>query len=679
MLEGLDAGRLPADAAARARAHARRVRRQRGRDAAARTARRRAPPTREVGERVDRLCRALESLGVEPGDRVATFMWNSQEHLEVYLACPCMGAVLHTLNIRLFPEQLTYIANHAEDRVVFVDDSLVPVLEKVAPTFETVEHYVDRRRRRRRARCRTWSATRSCSPTQDAGLRLPRARRAHRRRPLLHERHHRQPEGRPLLAPLERPALDRRRASPTRSASRCVGPRAAGRADVPRQRVGPARTRARWSARTSSCRAASCRPSRSPKLIEDERVTIAGAVPTIWMDLLRYADEHKPDLSSLRTVDVRRRGRAGVADARLRGAPRRRDHPGLGHDRDEPARRGRPPARRRRGRGALGYRARDRPHRAAGRGAARWATTARCPGTASRPARSRSAGPWIASDYYNDPTGAEKFHDGWLRTGDVASIDSRGFMRITDRAKDVIKSGGEWISSVELENALMAHPDVARGRRDREARRALDRAPAGLRGARRGRARARRTSCASTSAGSVAKWWMPDEFAFIDEVPKTSVGKFDKKVLRKQLAEGELEAQEPVKSRVAGLLVESGRFAPAAARRAALEPSDLPIHASDDRHGRRQARIQAQDPRRRGQARPRRARSRREDHRPRAARCRHGGDLHRPAPDAGADRRDRDPGGRRRGRPLDPLGRPHDARPAGRRSCSRKSRPATWS
>ena len=96
----------------------------------------------EVAERVDRWRAALESLGVKQGDRVATFMWNSQEHLELYMAAPCMGAVLHMLNIRLFEEQLTYIANHAQDKVVFVDDSLVPLLAKVAPSFETVEHYV---------------------------------------------------------------------------------------------------------------------------------------------------------------------------------------------------------------------------------------------------------------------------------------------------------------------------------------------------------------------------------------------------------------------------------------------------------------------------------------------------------------------------------------------------------
>src|SRR5256714_5146797 len=97
---------------------------------------------REVCERVDRLARALASLGVEEGDRVATFAWNTQRHLEVYMAAPCMGAVLHTLNIRLFEEQLTYIVNHAKDKVILVDDSLVPVLEKVAPTFEGVERYV---------------------------------------------------------------------------------------------------------------------------------------------------------------------------------------------------------------------------------------------------------------------------------------------------------------------------------------------------------------------------------------------------------------------------------------------------------------------------------------------------------------------------------------------------------
>jgi fatty-acyl-CoA synthase len=151
-------------------------------------------------------------------------------------------------------------------------------------------------------------------------------------------------------------------------------------------------------------------------------------------------------------------------------------------------------------------------------------------------------GPWIASDYYEDPSGREKFQDGWLRTGDIAAIEPGGFIRITDRTKDVIKSGGEWISSVELEGELMAHPDVVEAAviakpDDRWQERPL--------------ACVVRCEGSSVSAedlrehlsSRVAKWWLPDEIAFIDEVPKTSVGKFDKKVLRKRLADGELERE----------------------------------------------------------------------------------------------------------------------------------------
>ena len=225
-------------------------------------------------------------------------MWNSQAHLELYMAAPCMGAVLHTLNIRLFPEQLTYIANHAKDKVIFVDDSLVPLLAKVAPSFETVEHYVvvgdgDAGSLPNAIRYEELLAE------QAGALRLPRARRAHGRRPLLHERHDRQPEGRPVLAPLERAALPRERARRHDSASR------------PSDRVLPVVPMFHVNAwgfpyACAMVGADLVMPGRFlqaeplAKLIESERVTVAGAVPTIWMDLLRYADEHKPDLSSLR-------------------------------------------------------------------------------------------------------------------------------------------------------------------------------------------------------------------------------------------------------------------------------------------------------------------------------------------------------------------------------------------
>ncbi len=160
-----------------------------------------------LAERVDRLARVLGELGVEQGDRVASFAWNNQRHMELYMAAPCTGAVLHTLNVRLFAEQLTYIVNHAEDRVIFVDDSLVPVLEQLAPSFETVRHYVvmgdgDSGLAAERAALR--GAARA---GRRRLLRLPRARRAPGGGALLHERHHRQPQGRALLAPLDQPAL----------------------------------------------------------------------------------------------------------------------------------------------------------------------------------------------------------------------------------------------------------------------------------------------------------------------------------------------------------------------------------------------------------------------------------------------------------------------------------------
>jgi fatty-acyl-CoA synthase len=160
-------------------------------------------------------------------------------------------------------------------------------------------------------------------------------------------------------------------------------------------------------------------------------------------------------------------------------------------------------------------------------------------------------GPWIASDYYEDDSAADKFHDGWLRTGDIASIDAKGFVKITDRSKDVIKSGGEWISSVELEGELMSHPDVEEA--------AVISMP-DEKWTERPLACVVRTEGATVScedlrehlAPRVAKFWLPDAYAFIDEVPKTSVGKFDKKVLRQRLADGELERERAAQPAASG-------------------------------------------------------------------------------------------------------------------------------
>jgi fatty-acyl-CoA synthase len=159
-------------------------------------------------------------------------------------------------------------------------------------------------------------------------------------------------------------------------------------------------------------------------------------------------------------------------------------------------------------------------------------------------------GPYIASGYYEDPSGDDKFHDGWLRTGDIASIDAHGFIRISDRTKDVIKSGGEWISSVDLEGELIAHPEVLE---------AAVIAKPDERWSERPLACVVLKEGCSTSADDlrehlssrVVKWWIPDEYAFIDEVPKTATGKYDKKVLRRRLDEGGLGERVTVGERAA--------------------------------------------------------------------------------------------------------------------------------
>jgi acyl-CoA synthetase (AMP-forming)/AMP-acid ligase II len=493
----------------------------------------------EVSERVNRLCRALESLGVTSGDRVATFAWNSQHHLEAYLAVPAMGAVLHTINVRLFADQVAYVANHAEDQVVLVDDTLVPVLEKLAPQLETVRHYL-------------------VMGDGDAGS-LPNPIRYEE---LLAE----QPGG------YDYPQLDERQAAGLCYTSGTTGnPKGVlyshrsnvlhalgqcmadsfGQSSADRvMPVVPMFHANAWGIPYSTALMGAdlvmpgpdLRAEALARLIETERVTISAAVPTIWMDLLRYADEHEPDLSSLRRVIC---GGSAVPLALMRDFEERhgvRIIQAWGMTETSPlGSTALPPA-------AVSGEDHWRYRSTAGRPSA--LVEARLvdddgqavPWDGESTGELEVRGPWIASAYYNDPSGEEKFDDGWLRTGDIAAIDPSGFIRISDRAKDVIKSGGEWISSVELENEIMAHPAVAEA--------AVIARPDE-------RWQERPLACVVLAEGAslspeelrqhleprVAKWWIPDELAFVDEVPKTSVGKFDKKVLRRQLDEGRLEGR----------------------------------------------------------------------------------------------------------------------------------------
>jgi fatty-acyl-CoA synthase len=494
----------------------------------------------EVAERVDRLGRVLERLGVTAGDRVGTFAWNSQRHLELYFAIPSAGAVLHTLNIRLFPEHLEYIINHAEDQVIFVDDSLVGLLEPLAERLTSVRHFV-------------------VMGDGDAGA-LPNALRYEELIEEVGPGTHDWPEadegaaaalcytsgttGNPkgVLYSHRSIALH---AMATAMAD-ALGLSCADRILV----VVPMFHANAWGlpfggAMTGARLILPTRLLQAPALagfIEEERCTRMAAVPTIFLDLLRHADEHRPDLSSLtsglcggsavpRSLAQAFEERHGVCILQAWGMTE--TSPLCTVARAPEGSEGEEYWQYRSSQGRVIPFVEMRVVDDAGR---------ELPRDGESTGEIEVRGPWIASRYFNDPSGDSKFDQGWLRTGDIGTVAPDGYMRISDRAKDVIKSGGEWISSVELENEIMAHPAVLEAAviakpDERWAERPL--------------------ACVVVREGAqcdvpellehlrprVAKWWLPDEFAFIDEVPKTSVGKFDKKVLRAQLAEGTLRTQ----------------------------------------------------------------------------------------------------------------------------------------
>jgi fatty-acyl-CoA synthase len=525
----------------------------------------------EVSERVDRLARVLGKLGIEQGDRVGTFAWNNQRHFELYMAVPCVGAVLHTLNIRLFAEQLTYIVNHADDKVIFVDESLVPLLAKLAPSFQNVRHYVvmgdsARPSDRDPADPSDRDSTQTTSPADTS---LPNALSYED----LLEEVDAETAGRGGSESFDYPEIDERQAAALCYTSGTTGnPKgvlyshrsislhstatlmkdALGLSSVDKVlAVVPMFHANAWGLPHGAALAGAdlILPDRFlqaeplAKLIAAERPTLMGCVPTIFADMLRYADEHpEVDLSSL--VNAACGGSAvpkqlmkdfeerhgvrifqawGMTETSPVATYSRPDESGDHDDKywDGRAKQGKPlPWVELRLMG-------DDGEEVAWDGESTGEIEVR--------------GPWIAARYFqeDDP---EKFDAGWLRTGDIAAVDREGSVQITDRAKDVIKSGGEWISSVELEIEVMEHPDVVE---------AAVIAKPDERWAERPLCCVVLREGASTSAqelvehlsGRVAKWWLPDEFAFIGEVPKTSVGKFDKKVLRGELAEGTLEGR----------------------------------------------------------------------------------------------------------------------------------------
>ncbi len=490
----------------------------------------------QVADRADSLASALTSLGINPGDRVATFLWNNQTHQEAYLAIPSMGAVMHTLNIRLFPEQLVYVINHAEDRVIIIDASLAPLLARVRDELTTVEHIIVKRNAGdpepeglgdvmdydellaanpggfEYPEIDERSAAAMCYTSGTTGN--PKGVVYSHRSTFLHT------ISTLGMQTLQFTAGDRiLMIVPQFHANAWGMPYAAWTAGadiiMPQQFLqgGPLAT-----------------------LIEATRPTISGAVPTVLNDIVQSRPD--ADLSSLRYVvcggsAVPRglfeafRATFGVDIVQAWGMTETSPLAAISWPPHHVAREDDIDYRVRTGQVVPGIEMRitdDDDNDLPWDGEAQGELEVR--------------GPWVTASYYRDPSD-EKFHDGWLRTGDVASIEADGTMQIRDRAKDVIKSGGEWISSVDLENELMGHAAVAE---------------AAVIGVPDPKWDERPLACVVLVEGQqvtiaelvefleprVAKWWLPERWAFVTEIPKTSVGKFSKKDLRSQYLADEL-------------------------------------------------------------------------------------------------------------------------------------------
>jgi fatty-acyl-CoA synthase len=487
---------------------------------------------RAMGERILRLVTVLQELGVRPGDRVGTFANNSSRHVELYYAVPLAGAVLHMVNIRLHDDQLEHVVADAGDTVMFVDDDLVPRLGAVAARMPSVRSFV------RMGKGETPGIDgildgESLIETADACADLPE---------LAEDMacgmcHTSGTTG------LPKAVVYSHRSTYLHAMAMCM---VDGLAISERERILPVVPlfhACGWGLPYAApltgadlvFAGADCSPEALARIIASEQVTWAAAVPTIWTSLLPLAQSGDADLSSLRTLGV---GGSATPRALLEAY----DALGVeilqiwGMTETSPVAASSRP--RRRHRGLSEEELRD----------VRAKTGTIFPGLEARIVAEDGAelpwdgesvgelecrGPWVATEYHRGMP--EKFHDGWLRTGDMACMESDGYFRIVDRSKDLVKSGGEWISSVELEGACLAHPAVREAAVVGLPSAKWDERPVVVVALHNGSSVSLDELC-DFLTGRVAKWWLPDDLFVVDEVAKTSVGKYDKKAIRAQLA-----------------------------------------------------------------------------------------------------------------------------------------------
>jgi fatty-acyl-CoA synthase len=487
----------------------------------------------DFAQRARRLASALLGLGLKDGDRVATLCWNHYQHLEVYFGVPISGNVVHTLNLRLSPGDLAYIANHAGDKALIVDESLLPLYEafkdqvsfehviKVGPEYEELLasgdpdwDYPDIDERAAGVMCYTSGTT-----------------------------------GMPKGVLYSHRAIAVHSLASTQSGTLGIAERDTVLPVVPMFHANA------WGF-PFTCTLVGAKqvfpgPHLDPESLLDaferERVTVTGGVPTIWMGILQLLDAEPKrfDLSSLRSMIV---GGSAAPRAMIEGFEQRHglhvthawgmtEMSPLGTVSELTSALAEAPED-----VQFAYRAKQGTPAPFVEIRAVNEEGAFVPWDGKTMGELEVRGVWIASGYYEDDSQADRWtEDGWFKTGDIVTIEEGGYIEVQDRSKDVIKSGGEWVSSVALENAIMGHPAVAEAAVIAVPDEKWAERPLAVVVLKEGRS-ATPDELREHIAPQFAKWQLPDRFAFVDEIPKTAVGKFRKTALREQFAKAAVEA-----------------------------------------------------------------------------------------------------------------------------------------
>lgn len=496
---------------------------------------------KEIGERTRRLSSALDKIGVSKGDRIGTLAWNHHRHLEAYFAIPGIGAVLHTINIRLSPAHIVYIINHAEDKVLLFDEDLLPLLEKVKDQLKTVEAFVIMTDKDELPESNleplyhyekivnegnpTFQFKKDLDENDPVGMCYTSATTGNPKGVIYSNRG-------VVLHSMALGLADSSGLTESDISMPVVPMFHVNAWGLPFAAV--------WFGTTLVMPGPYFTPKVLAELIDSEKVTITAGVPTIWLGLLNELEQGNYDTSSLTRILC---GGSAAPKGLIQAFESKYKIPFIhayGMTETTP----------------LVVLSRLKSYQndlseeekleiRSKQGSIVPLVEMKVVGANGEVANDGKEmgelllrGNWIADEYYRDERTNEAFRDGWLHTGDVVTVDEEGIVKIVDRTKDLIKSGGEWISSVDIENALMAHEAVFEAAVIAVPHERWQERPVAcvvLKDA--AKDQTTKDELFEFLKPQFAKWWLPDDIIFMDEIPKTSVGKFLKRALRDQLKE----------------------------------------------------------------------------------------------------------------------------------------------